>query len=160
VPDATRETWRPIPGWESLYEVSDLGRVRSLRRMTRAGWRGGKILKPTVRDKYGHVQVGLSANGNAINRDVHLLVAAAFLGPPPGSTEICHDDGNGSNNAAANLRHGTRSENILDEVRHGRHRNSRKTHCPANHEYTPANTYTYPDGRRACRECRRERNQK
>jgi hypothetical protein len=159
VPDPTRETWRPVPGYEGLYEVSDLGRVRSLRRMTRRGWRGGKILKPTPRDRYGHTVVGLSANGIKTVRQVHQIVAEAFIGPPPGGMEACHGDGNGGNNALANLRYGTRRENILDEVRHGTHRSSRKTHCPARHEYTPENTYTYPDGRRACRECARERRQ-
>jgi len=55
------------------------------------------------------------------------------------------------------LRPGTQVENLADMVakdRHGRY-NSVKTHCPQHHEYTEANTYLSPQGRRTCRTCKR-----
>lgn len=58
----------------------------------------------------------------------------------------------------AHLRSGTYSDNALDSVRKGRARNQNatKTHCPQGHAYDEANTYVHPDGRRACRTCRRD----
>jgi len=161
VPDATHETWRPIAGYEGLYEVSDLGHVRSLPRKTASGMRGGKILKPAARNKYGHVRVSLHVNGRSTLRQVHQLVAEAFLDPCPPGMEPRHGDGDPGNNAAANLSYGTKSDNCLDSVRHGTHRNARKTHCAQGHEFTPENTYPRNGGRgRGCRECKRERDRK
>jgi hypothetical protein len=157
VPDATHETWRPIAGWESLYEVSDLGRVRSLPRQTPNGMRGGKILKPVARNKYGHVRVSLHASGrSSMLRQVHQLVAEAFIGECPDGMEPRHGDGDPGNNAASNLSYGTKSENCLDSVRHGTHRNARKTHCLRGHEFTPENTW-YLQGGRRCKTCKRAR---
>jgi NUMOD4 motif/HNH endonuclease len=156
VPDATHETWRPVAGYEGLYEVSDLGRVRSLRRPTASGMRGGKILKPIVYSKYGHVRVGLHVNGRNTLRQVHQLVAEAFIGECPDGMEPRHGDGNAANNAAVNLSYGTKSDNCLDSVRHGTHRNARKTHCDSGHEFTPQNTW-YLQGGRRCRTCQRDR---
>ena len=44
------ERWLPVTGYEGLYEVSDLGRVRSLPRQTRSGVRGGTLMKPYVQN--------------------------------------------------------------------------------------------------------------
>jgi hypothetical protein len=72
--------------------------------------------------------------------------------------DACHIDGDKQNNRADNLRWGTRSENILDQVSMGRHRSARKTHCAQGHEFTAENTYRWrPDSQRVCRACRRAR---
>jgi len=88
-----------------------------------------------------------------VKRAIHRLVAAAFHGPRPDGQHIRHLDGNHLNNEASNLTYGTPSQNILDQVAHGRHNMASKTHCPSNHEYTRENTYVFSDGRRRCKTC-------
>lgn len=121
------ETWRPVVGCEGCYEVSDLGRVRSLDRSdmwiqrVRGGgdalvtrtWKG-KILRPGVASN-GYPTVALRLQ----TRTVHSLVARAFLGPRPEGLEICHSDGNRLNARLANLRYGTPQENAADSDVHG-----------------------------------------
>jgi hypothetical protein len=101
----------------------------------------------------GYLNVRLSKDGRGLSRMIHLVVAEAFLGPRPPNRETRHLDGNGENNALSNLVYGTRSENMLDKVRHGTHHEANKTHCPRNHEYTVENTYVSPRGYRVCRRC-------
>jgi hypothetical protein len=93
---------------------------------------------------------------------VHVLVAAAFLGPCPDGQEVRHLDGDKLNNCLDNLIYGTRSENNLDTVRHGHHKKGLpKTHCSHGHEYTPENIYMHKKGDsffRECLTCRSQRN--
>ena len=104
------ETWKAIPGYEGLYEVSDQGRVRSFRRVA-----NGQLLRPG-RMPQGHLSVAL---GRGNSQCVHKLVLLAFVGPAPDKHECCHNNGNPADNRLENLRWGTRSENIKDAVRHG-----------------------------------------
>lgn len=149
------EEWLDIPGYEGLYQVSSLGRVRSLDR-TVVSSNGvprrlkGLVLKQAVAS-HGYATVSLHRN-KAKSHTVHSLVANAFLTRPDGPLEVCHDDGSKLNNAAVNLYWGTRADNSRDQVRHGTHPHAFKTHCPKGHEYSKANTYLY-DGRRTCRTC-------
>lgn len=125
--DFSQERWLPVPG-SPHYEVSDFGRVRSLDRVRpmrlKSGQMGsrrhkGVLLKPgTV--KSGHQLVVLDGR----SRLVHALVLTAFVGPRPPGHESLHNDGVASNNRLTNLRWGTRSENVLDAVRHGTYRNN------------------------------------
>lgn len=158
--DVTHERWLPIAGWEDLYEVSDLGRVRSLK--GRNGWGyydKVTVLKPRV-GKQGYFMVRLWRDGIPTTKMVHRLVAWTFLGPRPKHLEIRHLDDHKLNNQLTNLVYGTRSENKQDSVRNGIHPESNKTHCPYNHEYTPENTYRTPSrpNARFCRKCTRRRN--
>lgn len=149
------ETWKPIPGWEGAYEVSDQGRVRSLPRAVRhyrggASRRGGRILRPgVVRD---YERVVLQRDGRTKNVAVHRLVLTAFIGPCPPGMEACHGDGNRRNNRLSNLRWDTKAANCRDRTTHGGSPNARKTHCPQGHPYTPENTYMSA-GSRKCRVC-------
>jgi len=149
------EEWRPVVGWEAKYEVSSLGRVRTLPR-----WGvPGTVLKPATH-AWGYQMVGLSMIGRHSTRAVHRLVGEAFLGPRPEGLETRHMDGNPANNAAANLRYGTKSENAQDRVRHGHHENTLKTECPKGHPYSGDNLGRTPDGRqRYCKTCKREKMQ-
>ncbi len=154
------ERWLPVVGYEGFYEVSDLGRVRSLDRWTASKSNSrrfikGQILKPVTRPA-GYLQIRPSKLGVAEVVHVHRVVALAFLGPPPPGQIVRHLDGDPSNNTLANLAYGTYGDNERDKVRHGRHRNAQKTHCPKNHEYTPDNIYR-DGGQRKCRTCVRER---
>ena len=153
--DVTPERWLPVDGYEGFYEVSSLGRVRSVPRRVSNGMRGGRILR-TATGRHGHLHLGLSRENRVRTFTVHVLVARAFLGPRPAGMEIRHLDGDAGNNVPENLRYGTHGENEADKVRHGTHRNGRKTHCPQGHEYTPENTYLYPSGGRGCRACTTE----
>lgn len=122
------ERWRPIPGFEGLYEVSDHGRVRSVdrvhsydrtcrdgRTVTVERTHKGRLLRPgTVTS--GHQLVVL---GRGNSRLVHALVLTAFVGPRPDGHDSCHIDGDPAHNHLTNLRWGTRSENMQDAIRHG-----------------------------------------
>ena len=119
----TRETWKPIAGHEGAYEVSDLGRVRSLDRYVACGPRGatrlvkGRMMKPSIRETGGYLVLNLG-RGNL--RHVAHLVAEAFIGPRPPGMDVCHFDCDPMNNAASNLRYDTRSGNMADTVGAGR----------------------------------------
>ncbi|HEY1174793.1 MAG TPA: HNH endonuclease signature motif containing protein [Phytomonospora sp.] len=135
------------------YVVSDDGRVA--RRMADGSLRPLKAFPVTS----GHLSVGLyPLPRNKVTRHVHALVARAFLGPAPEGLEVRHLDGDKAHNGVENLAYGTRSENVLDRVRHGTHHEANKTHCPKGHPYSPENTYYRPDRRpgtgRMCRVCR------
>lgn len=119
------EEWRPIPGFEGAYEVSDLGRVRSLERHVRLVTRQAgetrrrvspRILRPGP-SSTGHLSVAL---GKSNSKGVHTLVMRAFVGEPPQGMEVRHRDGNPANNCLFNLQYGTRSENNKDTTLHGR----------------------------------------
>lgn len=149
------EVWLPIGGYEGIYEVSSLGRVRSLDRVCPYGRRRTGRVRVPRRQSSGHLTMSLSRDGLSKDFQVHHLVLLAFVGPRPEGAEGCHWDDDGSNNRIENLRWDTRSANALDCVRNGGHVMAGRTHCPQGHAYTPENTYAYPAGNRACRECRR-----
>lgn len=121
------EEWRDVVGWEGLYQVSSLGRVRSLPRMARGRGgclveRGGNIRKTPKSNKLGHRNVMLCSGGVNKTILVHILVCEAFHGPRPSEEyEVAHWDGDGGNNHKGNLRWATRKENADDRGRHGRH---------------------------------------
>ena len=156
------ERWLPVPGWEDLYEVSDLGRARSLDRWVRTHHDGrrrvpGRILKPGPASKYGHLRVVLCRDGAIYPIQVHQLVMLAFVGPCPEGMEVRHLDSNPANNALTNLTYGTKAENARDRVENGTDSNARKTHCPTcKRPYDAANTYWYK-GSRQCKNCRLRR---
>lgn len=80
------ENWKAIPGYEGLYEVSDLGNVRNVRT--------GRILKP-AKNSTGYLKVVLLKNGKLKNPKIHKLVAMAFLDHVPCGHKITVDHING-----------------------------------------------------------------
>lgn len=126
---ATAEIWRPVLGLDGWYEVSDLGRVRSVSRIltvqTKRGAyqrrRIGRVLR-SGRKPSGHVAVSLWKEHDCRHEHVHVLVLEAFIGPRPDGCYGCHRDGRPSNNALANLYWGTPAENSADKLAHGTHR--------------------------------------
>lgn len=160
----TSEEWREVPDSNGIYEVSNLGRVRSLDRYVYAGPKAGrriakgKILQQQV-DDLGRCKVGLVGMEKE-NWRVHRLVAIAFLGLPDDPTlEVCHIDGNASNNALSNLRWDTRSSNNYDLVKHGAHSQASKEVCPRGHRLESPNLVesTLKRGSRECKACHRAR---
>lgn len=116
---ACGERWLPVVGFEGFYEVSDLGRVRSLDRTVRTKGGAtkrhrGRVLTPK-RANNGYLQVDLSKLGVTHQRLLHRLVLEAFVGPHPANTEACHaPDPDTSNNRATNLRWDTHANNCAD----------------------------------------------
>lgn len=131
------ERWKPIPGWEGYYDVSDMGRIRSL---PRVAWRKngasftvrGRIRKLSSHPD-GHRTIALTCPGVRDPRWVHRLVMAAFVGPCPEGLMVCHNNGDPTDNRLVNLRYDTGSGNMLDRRRHGTDVNVNKTHCPQGH---------------------------
>ena len=163
MPNVSSEEWRPVVGYEGLYEVSSAGNVRSLPRIVRQRDGGqpvrGRVLRQSLISGTGYPKVSLSKDGRPSAKAVHRLVALAFVpGYEPG-LEVCHFDGDRQNNVASNLRWDTRSGNMRDMVRHGRNAMTNRTHCPRGHEYSAENTKVY-EGRRFCITCSRERGRK
>lgn len=105
------ELWKPIKGYEGLYEVSNLGRVKSL-----VGWNGkeyvqrDKILKISrVEGQYG--KVSLHKNRKSHTAEVHRLVAENWVDNPNNYPQVMHLDEDKHNNRADNLKWGTAKEN-------------------------------------------------
>ena len=90
------EIWCPIKGYESLYEVSDQGRVRSLK------FGKERILKPGRMSK-GYLFVSLYKNGEQKKCKVHRLVAKTFIPNPDNLPEVNHKDEDKTNNKVSNL---------------------------------------------------------
>lgn len=106
-----REVWRPVPGYEGRYKVSNQGRVYT------AGVRPGMRRPERCRGRERRVDLW-DAQGRSRHWFVHQLVAHAFLGPPPTPRhQINHRDGNRDNNAVTNVEWVTPSENRLHACR-------------------------------------------
>lgn len=156
------EVWSPIPGLEGQYEVSNAGRVRSLDRIIhpegrKPYFRAGKMLTPRPTPSEGYLIVTLPHGRTG---RVHRLVADAFVPGRADGLEVCHSNGDKTDNRASNLRWDTHSSNMRDVVQHGRHHNAIKTACRRGHELTGSNVSLERNGRRDCLPCRRLRESK
>ena len=102
------EIWKPIPNYEGLYEVSNTGKVKSLRRVIKRNHSDytvkERVLKSYSNDK-DYICVNLSKNGNGRTWKVHQLIAMAFLNHKPNGSKIVvdHIDNDRSNNSLENI---------------------------------------------------------
>jgi NUMOD4 motif/HNH endonuclease len=153
------ETWLPVTGFEGSYEVSDLGRVRSLDRLVKHGNHHrrirGKILKLNF-DRKGYACVVLA--GNRFRR-IHTLVLEAFVASRPDGLECRHLDDDKTNNRLDNLLWGTGSENSIDRVQNGNDHHHRRIYCPLDHLLETPNLVpsALEAGYRTCLSCNRAR---
>lgn len=106
------EEWRPVIGYEGLYEVSSMGRVRSYK------YGKNKLVKP-VEHGHGYLAVFLYRDGVRTKRKLHRLVLESFVGSSPDGWVARHLNGNPSDNRLCNLAWGTSSENAQDRNFHG-----------------------------------------
>ena len=109
------EIWKDIKGFEGYYQVSNMGRIKSLDRYVR----GNKDSKLHIKERIikggietrGYSFVSLNKNGTRTYARIHRLVAEAFLENPFNKPEVNHIDGNKQNNTVSNLEYCTRTEN-------------------------------------------------
>lgn len=164
------EHWKPVPGWEKLYEVSSLGRVRSLPRLITNSLGVEHRVRGRIRRQssngHGYQTVSLCAGGKEYRKYVHRLVLEAFVGDCPEGMETRHLNGNRKDNRLENLQWGTVVENHHDKLQHGTDHYASRDKCSRGHLYTPENTrwYEYPNKltisgekvrTRVCRTCER-----
>jgi len=106
------EEWRPIVGYEGLYEVSSLGRVCSMHgRKAQQRY----IMKQKL-TRYGYCEVSLSKDGNKRSILVHILVARAFIPNPENKDQIDHINAIRTDNRVENLRWATSHENHINPI--------------------------------------------
>lgn len=118
-----QEIWKDIKEYEGIYQVSNIGRVRSLDRINiykngTKRFEKGKI-KVLSKNKLGYVQIILNKENKRCSRRVHRLVAQAFIPNPNRYEEINHIDGNKLNNNATNLEWCNRKQNVRHAINKG-----------------------------------------
>ena len=124
------QTWKDIPGFVGKYQVSDLGKVRSIVRTSDGYEQIGKELKGNTTD-HGYQRVILTKSRlRSKHYYVHRLVAITFLGDyTADELEVAHNDGNKLNNKLENLRWTTSKDNSADQLRHGTRNQGEKHGC-------------------------------
>lgn len=111
----TNEIWRPVVGYEGLYEISNFGRVKSFVKYPNKP----AILRP-LKNQTNHLKVVLAKNKKQKKLFIHRLMLLTFIGAPPcENAHARHLDGDPLNNSLFNLRWGTPKENVLDRWTHG-----------------------------------------
>ena len=115
-----KEEWRAVPGYYGLYEVSSLGRVKSLARKREGD---GKLIPERIIEgntSLPYKRCFLSKDGKTKTYYIHRLVAFAFLGNyTEDGLEVAHNNGNPLDNRVENLRWTTSKDNAADKVKHG-----------------------------------------
>lgn len=115
------EEWKPVVGYEGVYEVSNMGRVKRLAGTNRTPVE--RILKPSVSlTGIPYLSVFLCKDGRKKRFYIHRLVLEAFVGKAAEGKEAAHNDGDPSNNKLSNLRWDTAQGNAADRAKHGTER--------------------------------------
>ena len=100
-----KEIWKPVVGYEGHYQVSNFGRVKSIKF-------GKEIILKPKKDKYGYLHVNLYKNNKRKDFLVHRLVAEAFIPNSDNLPLVNHKDENPSNNFVDNLEYCTNKYNL------------------------------------------------
>ena len=131
------EIWKDIEGYEGLYQISNLGRVKSLERTITVGLRRKvrkkeKIMKFTIRS--GYYNLVLRKNGKRKSKQVHRLVADAFIPKVEGKNIVNHINFNRKDNRAENLEWCTQAENVKHSIYNMKKR-KKTTYSNTNEKY-------------------------
>lgn len=118
------EIWRDIEGYEGLYQVSNLGRIKSFISQRN---KKEKILHPS-NDKDGYLFIGLYKNGNQKPKRVHRIVAGNFIPNTNNKPQVNHINGDKKDNRVENLEWCTCKENIVHAWEEGLHKLSKEHH--------------------------------
>jgi hypothetical protein len=118
------EVFKDIPGYEGVYQVSNLGGIKSLdRKVTHKNcvprFKKGKIITPAI-NKYGYKQVVLSLNSKQKSICLHLLIARTFINNET-KLQVNHKDFNKLNNNISNLEFVTHLENLIHKSENSKH---------------------------------------
>ena len=116
-PSLPGEIWKDVVGFENVYKVSDKGRIRRVGMA--AGASPGKILKPKLHKTRSYYRVSLYNQSFNTDKDIHILVAEAFIGIREYELVINHKDGNKLNNCVENLEYVSFKENCEHAARTG-----------------------------------------
>lgn len=110
-----QELWKPVLDYDGLYEVSNLGRVRSIRRYVNTArgkrFKSEHYLAPSLNKKTGYYSVCLAKDGGKRSVLLHYLVASAFIGNRPDGCQVNHKNEDKSDNRAENLEWVSAKEN-------------------------------------------------
>lgn len=116
-----KEIWKDIKGYENIYQVSNFGRVKTLRRLicspTGNYYSKEKIMTTIPNDGIGYVRIHLYKNSRGTPKRIHRLVAEAFIPNPENKKDVNHKNGIKCDNRVENLEWATRSENELHAIR-------------------------------------------
>lgn len=153
------EIWRDVKGYEGVYQVSNLGRVKRIgkyRNQVRE-WESNRLLKPAKKNN-GYMYCQLSKDNKTSPKMVHRLVAEAFIENPENKPTVNHIDGNRANNVVENLEWATYTENNVHMLYDlhgyviGQHRNKRGSKAVLQYDLQGNFIKEYPSYREAQRQ--------
>lgn len=117
------EIWKNIPKFKNEYQISDMGRIRSVLKVIVKSdnskyTRRSKVLKPDIKHD-GYARGAVSLVGKMIPYKIHRLVAIAFIPNPENKKTVNHINGIKTDNRAVNLEWNTQQENVTHSHKHG-----------------------------------------
>jgi hypothetical protein len=123
----TAEEWRPVEGYENIYEISNKGRLKNLSRIIKAPRNGTRFIGERIAkgsfDKQGYIKFSIAEFCKKKSKMAHRLVAAAFIPNPNGKKEVNHINGIKADNRVENLEWVTPKENIAHAIKLGLYSN-------------------------------------